>query len=85
MREILEPELIEIQEALREARNDIFQLLRVAKYNLTGDVLGDKVKIPDVPLLVHADGIAKSEAVMERLTMAVGKIREILNTDKEAR
>jgi hypothetical protein len=52
--------------SLRECTGDIHQLLRVAKYNLTGECVGQMMKIPDPPQLIHETGIKKSEAVIQR-------------------
>ncbi len=50
---------------LGNAMDDIRQHLQVAKYNLRGECCGDKMEIPQKPLLVHERGIAQSERVLD--------------------
>lgn len=53
---------------LRAADDDIREHLQVARYNLTGMMhTGDQCPIPNPPLLIHADGIAKSERVRAQI------------------
>ena len=57
----------DIADALSVAMNDIAELLQVAKYNLRGQInSGEIIDKPNPPILIHEQGIAKSEAVIER-------------------
>jgi hypothetical protein len=57
--------------ALRAASDDIGQLIRVARYNLTGEYLpGEKIDRPEPPMLIHAEGIAESVRVQAQLRQA---------------
>lgn len=63
----LERQHAELRETLSAADDDIREHLQVARYNLTGKMhTGDQCPIPTPPLLIHAEGIAKSDRVRER-------------------
>lgn len=60
-------EMQDIADTLAVAREDIGQLIQVAKYNLRGQIsTGEVIGKPAQPILVHEQGIERSEAVMER-------------------
>lgn len=57
----------DIADALSVAMDDIKELLQVAKYNLRGQInSGEIIDKPNPPILIHEQGIARSEAVIER-------------------
>lgn len=57
----------DIADALHVAMDDIRELLQVAKYNLRGQInTGEIIEKPNPPILIHEQGIAKSEAAIER-------------------
>lgn len=60
-------EMQDIADSLLVAMDDIRELLQVAKYNLRGQInTGEIIEKPNPPILIHEQGIAKSEAVIER-------------------
>lgn len=68
------------QKALRAAGDDIGELIQVAKYNLRGQInSGEIIERPKPPLLVHENGIAKSEYVIKQINQALNALNQILN------
>jgi hypothetical protein len=61
-----------LEKALVAADHDIREHLQVARYNLTGMMhTGDQCPIPNPPLLIHAEGIAKSDGVRAQIRAAL--------------
>ena len=59
-------DLDETMKVIDDLCNDMHQLLRVAQYNLTGELNGEEMDKPEEPNLIHQRGIDESRAVIKR-------------------